>query len=393
VTVTVHNFSYGLVNPVLGYAMSCLGAFLGLRCVTRARAYTGASRARWLILASVALGAGSIWAMHFIAMLGYTIPGQTILYNVPVTIVSMVIAIVVVGIGLFIVSYGNGGWRPLLIGGVIVGIGVAAMHYLGMMAMSMADTMRYNTPLFILSVAIAIIAGTAALWAGTRVRGIGATVVASLIFGVAVSGMHYTGMAAMRVYPDATMSGGSMAAMGGASGISFIVPLLAGISLLMFGLTLAITLSPSEAEIHEDAVLKYRMDTEFSAGRPVPAGRGNFPPGQGQGQGPARAGGGDAFTPGGYAGGNGFANGNGHVDGGNGTGYANGNSTGYANGNGHGYVIGNNGNGNGYANGNGQDRGSGYSAGGQYGNDRPAPSVQPLPTRRPPRDSRGPDAL
>ena len=402
-TVTVHNFSYGLVNPVLGYAMSCLGAFLGLRCVTRARAYTGAARARWLILASVAIGAGSIWAMHFIAMLGYTIPGQTILYNVPVTIVSMVIAIVVVGVGLFIVSYGNGGWRPLLIGGVIVGIGVAGMHYLGMMAMSMPDTMRYNTPLFILSVAIAIIAGTAALWAGTQVRGIGATVVASLIFGVAVSGMHYTGMAAMDVYPSTATSGGSMAAMGGATAISFIVPLLAGISLLMFGLTLAITLSPSEAEIHEDAVLQYRMDTEFSAGRPVPAGRGNFPPGPGRGPGPgpelgpARAGGGDAFTPGGYANGNGngYANGNGgYVDGGNG------NGTDYANGNGHGYVIGNNGNGNGYTNGDGngyansegQDRGSGYHAGGQYGNDRPAPSARPLPTRRPPRDSRGPDA-
>jgi len=78
-TVAVHNFSYGLVNPVLGYAMSCLGAFLGLRCVTRARAYTGAARARWLILAAVAIGAGSVWAMHFIAMLGFTIPGQTIL--------------------------------------------------------------------------------------------------------------------------------------------------------------------------------------------------------------------------------------------------------------------------------------------------------------------------
>ena len=372
-TVTVHNFSYGLVNPILGYAMSCLGAFLGLRCVTRARAYTGAARARWLILASVALGAGSIWAMHFIAMLGYTIPGQTILYNVPLTIVSMLIAIVVVGIGLFIVSYGNGGWRPLLIGGVIVGIGVAAMHYLGMMAMSMPDTMRYNTPLFIVSVAIAIVAGTAALWAGTRVRGIGATVVASLIFGVAVSGMHYTGMAAMDIYP-ATTSGGSMAAMGGATAISFIVPLLAGISLLMFGLTLAITLSPSEAEIHEDAVLQYRMETEFAAGRPVPAGGGNVPPGpgqgQGQGQGPVRAGAVDAFTPGGYANGSG-------------NGYAHGSGNGYANG--HGYL-----NGNGYANGNGQDRGSGYNAGGQYGNDRPAPAVQPLPTRRPPRDAGGP---
>src|SRR6202044_393396 len=105
-TVTVHNFSYGLVNPLLGYAMSCLGAFLGLRCVTRARA-------RWLILAAVAIGAGSVWAMHFIAMLGFAIPGQTILYNVPITIVSMLIATVVFGTGLFIVTWGNGGWRAV----------------------------------------------------------------------------------------------------------------------------------------------------------------------------------------------------------------------------------------------------------------------------------------
>ena len=275
--VTVHNFSYGLVNPVLGYAMSCLGAFLGLRCVTRARAYTGANRARWLILAAVSLGAAGIWSMHFIAMLGFTIPGQTILYNVPLTIVSMLIAIVVVGVGLFIVGYGNGGWGPLVTGGAIVGIGVATMHYLGMEAMSMPDSMGYNPPLFVVSIVIALVAGTAALWAGTRVRGIGATVVASLIMGVAVSGMHYTGMAAMQVHADAGTAN-SMASMGGATAISFIVPLLAGISLLMFGLTLAITLSPNEAEIHEDAVLKHRMDTEFASGLQVRSGGGAFAP-------------------------------------------------------------------------------------------------------------------
>ncbi len=367
-TVAVHNFSYGLVNPVLGYAMSCLGAFLGLRCVTRARAYTGAARARWLILASVAIGAGSIWAMHFIAMLGFTIPGQTILYNVPVTIVSMLIAIVVVGIGLFIVTWGNGGWRPLLIGGAIVGVGVASMHYLGMEAMSMPDSMSYNAPLFVLSVLIAVIAGTAGLWAGTRVRSIRATVVASLIFGVAVSGMHYTGMAAMRVYPDTATSGGSMASMGGASAISFIVPLLAGISLLMFGLTLAVTLSPNEAEIHEDAVLRRRMETEFSDGLQVHSSGADLPvtPVQASGRAAPRAGASDAFTPGGYN--NSYNNS-----------YNNGNSNGNAYGNS-----------NGNAYGDGQDRGSGYHAGSQYGNGQPGPSPRPLPTRRPPRDGGAP---
>jgi NO-binding membrane sensor protein with MHYT domain len=259
--VTVHNFSYGLLNPVLGYAMSCLGAFLGLRCITRARAHIGFARARWLALAAVSVGATGIWTMHFIAMLGFTIPGQEILYNVPVTIASMLIAIVVVGVGLFIVGYGNGGWVPLLTGGVIVGVGVATMHYMGMAAMSVQDGMHYDPTLFILSVLIAIVAGTAALWAGTRVRGVAATVAASLIMGVAVSGMHYTGMAAMRVSP------GPMSAMGGSTAASFLVPLLLGISLVTFVLTIIISLSPTEDEIKADALLQQRMDTEFSADR------------------------------------------------------------------------------------------------------------------------------
>jgi NO-binding membrane sensor protein with MHYT domain len=261
-TVTVHNFSYGLLNPLLGYAMSCLGAFLGLRCVTRARAYTGYARARWLLLAAVALGATGIWAMHFIAMLGFTIPGQQILYNVPLTIVSMLIAIVVVGIGLFIVGFGNGGPLPLIAGGVIVGLGVASMHYLGMAAINMQDSMHYNVPLFVLSVMIAVVAGTAALWAGTQVHGIAVTIAASLVMGVAVSGMHYTGMAAMRV------QAGSMAGMtGGSTASSFLVPLLAGISLLTFALTLIVSLSPSEDEIAADELLQRRIETDFAGDR------------------------------------------------------------------------------------------------------------------------------
>jgi len=263
--VTVHNFSYGLLNPALGYIMSCLGAFLGLRCITRARAYTGFDRARWLALASVSIGATGIWTMHFIAMLGFTIPGQQILYNVPITIASMLIAIAVVGIGLFIVGFGNGGWTPLLTGGAIVGIGVASMHYLGMAAMSMPDSMHYNMPLFILSVVIAIVAGTAALWAGTQVRSVRATIGASLIMGVAVSGMHYTGMAAMKVSP------GTMSSMAGSTAVSFLVPLLLGISLVTFVLTLTVSLSPTEEEINADAVLQRRIETEFAPGMRVAA--------------------------------------------------------------------------------------------------------------------------
>ena len=265
--VTVNNFSHGLVNPVLGYVVSCLGAFLGLRCVTRSGYYQGHARTRWLAAAATAIGATGIWAMHFIAMLGFSVPGQVISYNVPITIASMLIAIAVVGVGLVIVGSGDGGRPRLLAGGLIVGTGVATMHYLGMAAMVMSDSMSYSTPLVIASVSIAVIAGTAALWIGTWVRGIGATAGASLVMGAAVSGMHYTGMAAMRVHA------GGMAGMPGASSDSFLLPLLLGITMITFVLTLIMSLSPTEAEMREDTEFYYWLETlQVQAVPAVPAG-------------------------------------------------------------------------------------------------------------------------
>ena len=269
--VYVNNFTYGPVTPVLGFVMSSLGCFLGLRCTTRARASQGAPRVRWLLLATVSIATTGIWVMHFVAMLGFTIPGQTITYSVPVTVLSMLIAVVVVGIGLLIVGFGSSGWRTLLLGGVIIGFGVASMHYIGMAAMKMPDTVRYNNTLVALSVVIAVVAGTAALWAALRLTAVWATLVASLIMGVAVSGMHYTGIAAMHVY--GTQNPGMLAAMsGGVSGQAFLLPLIVGISLLAFALTVIISLSPTEAEMREDAALMAHL-----AGLARGPARGNAP--------------------------------------------------------------------------------------------------------------------
>ena len=159
--LTVHNFSYGLLTPVLAYLMSCMGSFLGLRCATRARAHQGQARAKWLLLAGVSIGTTGIWVMHFIAMLGFTIPGQTIDYNVPITILSMLVAVGIVCVGLLIVGFGGEGYRPLLLAGLITGIGVATMHYMGMASMRMMGRVTYNPLLFGLSVVIAVVAATA----------------------------------------------------------------------------------------------------------------------------------------------------------------------------------------------------------------------------------------
>ena len=269
--VTVHNFSNGLLNPALGYTMSCIGAFLGLRCVILARAYRGLARAIWLSMAAVSIGATGIWAMHFIAMLGFSVPGQPILYNVPLTVGSMLLAVAVVGIGLFIVGFSDGGWPWLVAGGVIIGLGVAGMHYLGMAAMSMPGSMTYGLPLLALSTLIAIAAGTGVLWAGTRIRGIAATVAASLITGAAIGAMHYAAMAALRVDagPMPSMpsmpsmpvtSGTGMTAASGATGAAFLIPVLLIIGIATFLTTLTLSMSPTEDEIRANSEMEHRMD-------------------------------------------------------------------------------------------------------------------------------------
>jgi NO-binding membrane sensor protein with MHYT domain len=283
--VSVHNFSNGLLNPALGYLTSCVGAFLGLRCVTLARAYDGVARARWLGLAAVSLGATGIWAMHFIAMLGFTIPGQQIRYNVPMTLASMLVAIAVVGTGLFIVGFGHGGWSRRLAGGVIIGLGVAAMHYLGMAAMSMQGSMSYNVPLAALSVLIAIAAGTAALWAGAQVNTTGATIAAALMMGAAVTGSHYAVMAALHI-GRAPMSSMAMTSASGLSAVSgtaaavFLIPLLLVISIATFAVTLTISMSPDAEELQADAELERRLEylQQRQTWSEVPSGPDSVPP-------------------------------------------------------------------------------------------------------------------
>jgi NO-binding membrane sensor protein with MHYT domain len=266
--IHINNFSNGALNPALAYLASCMGCFLGLRCMTRARAYRGAARARWLAMAAVAIGSTGIWVMHFIAMLGFSIPDQSIRYNVPITILSMVLAVLVVGIGVFIVGYREG-TGPLLLGGLIIGCGVATMHYVGMSAVRVQDSLAYNPLLFVASVIIAIIAGTAALWMALRLDSIWSTFIASLIAGVAVNGMHYTGMAALRVYPAPGLTVNTSAT---ASALAFLLPLILGLSMVGFIFSTVIALSPTAAEILEEGEMMARIARTSRSEPQAPAG-------------------------------------------------------------------------------------------------------------------------
>jgi NO-binding membrane sensor protein with MHYT domain len=273
--IHVNNFSNGALNPVLAYLMSCVGCFLGLRCTTRAQAYRGAARARWLTLGALAIATTGIWVMHFIAMLGFSIPGQTIRYNVVITIVSMLIAVVVVGIGTFIAGFSRGGTRPLLVGGLVLGIGVACMHYLGMAAIRVPDSLSYDPVLVAASVIIAVVAGIAALWAALRLDTLWSTLVASLIMGVAVSGMHYTGMAALRVQSAPGLAVNTSAT---ASAGAFLLPIILGLCSIGFIFSAVIAVSPTAAEIFEEDELMKRIG-QSRAVRYEPQARQAPPPG------------------------------------------------------------------------------------------------------------------
>ncbi|MFD6389530.1 MHYT domain-containing protein [Nocardia sp. NPDC060259] len=193
--------------------------------------------------------------MHFTAMLGVGIAGAPIRYDVPMTLLSAVIAIGVVLIGLTIVTRGRRQSVSLPLGGAITGLGVAAMHYLGMRAMRTGAEIAYRPELVMLSIVIAVVAATAALWFLLHVRGLIKTAGAALVMSVAVCGMHYTAMAAMRARHSAGVH-----AVDGVAPVQLVLPLIATVSLVVTGLVIVVGLAELD------------VDAENRAGR-APLGR------------------------------------------------------------------------------------------------------------------------
>jgi NO-binding membrane sensor protein with MHYT domain len=178
--------------------------------------------------------------MHFIAMLGFAVSGTDIRYAVLPTVASLVVAIVVTGIGGFIVGYGSARGPSLFAGGVITGIGVAAMHYLGMAGLRLNGVIHYNPSTVALSVLVGIVAATVAFWAALTVRLPLASVGAALILGIAVTAMHYTGMQAADV--QIRPGGGPVS---GATAMDFVFPLIMVLGSALFLSSAFVALSPT----------------------------------------------------------------------------------------------------------------------------------------------------
>jgi len=241
----IQHLAYGWATPAAAYLMSTLGAGIGLYSASRIRtAHTPAWRRTWLTLAAVSLGCLGIWTMHFLAMLGYRVPGG-VHYDPGLTAASAVLAIVAVGAGLTIAT--NSAHHPARVAaaGTITGLGVAAMHYTGMRAMHLHTAITYQPALVAASIALAVAASTAALWLGTRNTRPAILAAAAATMGLAVSAMHYTGMAAVTITTDHPRA----LPVDGIASDMLIVPALVVILAVSAALMLAMLAAPSPEDV------------------------------------------------------------------------------------------------------------------------------------------------
>lgn len=198
---------------LLSVIVAVLASYIALDFTGRLRDRnnTPMSTHLWLMGGAIAMGAG-IWSMHFIGMLSFTIPGVPLQYDLLWTAISLVVAIFASGFALFLLKSKNINLKHLIGGGIILGLAIASMHYTGMEAMLISLNIRYLPTLFLLSILIAILASEAAIWFALKSNRIisryrnRAKISSAIIMGIAICGMHYTGMSASVFTPLCTPS-------------------------------------------------------------------------------------------------------------------------------------------------------------------------------------------
>ncbi|MCJ2012847.1 MHYT domain-containing protein [Methylobacterium sp. J-076] len=187
---------YSPALVALSVAIAIFAAYTALDLGARARGLAGRPALRWLWIAGAAVTmGGGIWAMHFVGMLALEM-GMPAAYDLGLTVLSFLIAVGVTGAAFAWVGRAAAGGGAVLVAGPLMGLGVGLMHYTGMAAMRMPGPILYDPALVVASVVIAILAATAALWLAFRHNSVPEKVAAACVMGLAVSGMHYTGMAA-----------------------------------------------------------------------------------------------------------------------------------------------------------------------------------------------------
>src|SRR5919199_1157129 len=135
--------SHDAALVALSILVATVASYTALDLAARIRAAQGWTRHVWLLAAAVAMG-GGIWSMHFIAMLAFTMPGMEVHYHLGLTLISLLLPILVTGLGFLIVSRKQTGPVLLVLSGLVMGLGIVAMHYTGMAAMEMTADLSYD---------------------------------------------------------------------------------------------------------------------------------------------------------------------------------------------------------------------------------------------------------
>ena len=198
--------AYATWLVLLSIVMAIQGAYVGLSLAVQIADATGARRRLLLAGATVSL-AVAIWTMHFVGMLAVRLSFQ-VDYLVLPTLLSFLVCAIVVGAAVYATSSGPLTLLRLTLSACLMGGGIFTMHYIGMSALD-ASTYMIHDPLFVAaSMAIAIAASGLALWLATRRAGHPPLILSAIVFGIAVSGMHYTAMTGVTLYPYVTSSSG-----------------------------------------------------------------------------------------------------------------------------------------------------------------------------------------
>ncbi|HEX7891216.1 MAG TPA: MHYT domain-containing protein [Ramlibacter sp.] len=187
--------SYQSGFVALSYAISAIGSYVALNSANGIRRPDGRIRLGSTVAAGIALGGIGVWSMHFIGMLALKLDAGSS-YAMVETVVSLVAAIVGSALALGFVARAPHRLGRIAGAGLLLGIGVVVMHYLGMFGMKIGGFIRWDYEVVAHSAMIAVAAATAALWLAFNTASIGMRAVASLVMGVAVCAMHYTGMRA-----------------------------------------------------------------------------------------------------------------------------------------------------------------------------------------------------
>jgi diguanylate cyclase len=206
------NYSYNPWLVSLSIVVAILVSFTSLRLAARVADSSRAAGRAWLVLGALSMGVG-IWAMHFIGMLAFSLPIQ-LRYDLALTFGSLGAAILTSGFAIKIASSSNLRFGRHVICSLVMGFGIVSMHYLGMSAIRIVPSISYDGVLVAVSVVIAITASFIALWLTFILRSEThrhiwpARLGAAVVMGLAIAGMHYTGMAATHFQLGAICRGG-----------------------------------------------------------------------------------------------------------------------------------------------------------------------------------------